>query len=70
MNFICFIAVLSAANSAIYASSRSLMALAKGGKAPEFLGKTSKNGVPINGIILTVAIACIVFIVLSCFFNA
>jgi amino acid permease len=66
MNFVCLVAVLSAANSAIYASSRSLMALAKDGKAPAFLAKTSKDGVPTYGILLTVGVACIVFIV---FFN-
>jgi amino acid permease len=70
MNFICFIAVLSAANSAIYASSRSLMALARDGKAPVILAKTSKAGVPVYGIILTVCIACVVFLVLVYSSNA
>lgn len=67
MNFICFIAVLSAANSAIYASSRSLMALAREGKAPSMLGKTSRTGVPYWGILLTVAISCVVFLVYEIF---
>lgn len=62
MNFICFIAVFSAANSAIYANSRSLMALSREGHAPAILGKTTKSGVPIYAIALTTSFASIAFL--------
>lgn len=62
MNFICFIAVLSAANSAIYASSRSLMAMAREGKAPAILAKTSSRGVPFYAIGVTISISLIPFL--------
>jgi lysine-specific permease len=62
MNFVCLVAVISAANSAIYASSRSLMALSREGHAPAFLAKTSKAGVPIYAIALTTCFASIAFL--------
>jgi AAT family amino acid transporter len=53
MNFILLTAVLSAANSGIYATSRTLFSMAKSGVAPEGLMKTSRNGIPISGLMIT-----------------
>jgi AAT family amino acid transporter len=53
MNFILLTAVLSAANSGIYATSRTLFSMAKSGVAPEGLMKTSRNGIPIIGLMIT-----------------
>ena len=53
MNFVLVTAVLSAANSGIYATSRTLFALSQGGEAPRALSKTTKNGIPLNGIMTT-----------------
>ena len=53
MNFVLITAVLSAANSGIYATSRTLYAMAQSGEAPKKLLKTTKTGIPINGIIIT-----------------
>ncbi|WP_027409682.1 amino acid permease [Anoxybacteroides tepidamans] len=52
MNFILITAVLSAANSGIYATSRMLYSMAQSGEAPKGLLKTTKQGIPINGIII------------------
>lgn len=53
MNFVLITAVLSAANSGIYATSRTLYSMAQNGEAPRVLLKTSKKGIPLNGIMIT-----------------
>ncbi|MCO7127220.1 amino acid permease [Sporolactobacillus shoreicorticis] len=53
MNFVLLTAVLSAANSGIYATTRTLYAMAERGEAPGFVRKLSKKGVPLGGIALT-----------------
>lgn len=53
MNFVLLTAVLSAANSGIYATSRTLFSMAQSGVAPKSFLKTSKNGIPLMGIIMT-----------------
>ncbi|WP_062237450.1 amino acid permease [Fictibacillus sp. FJAT-27399] len=59
MNFVLLTAVLSAANSGIYATSRTLFSMAQSGEAPKKFLRVSKNGIPINGIIITSI--CILF---------
>lgn len=46
LNFVVLTAAMSATNSAIFSTSRSLYALAYSGNAPKRLGKLSRNGVP------------------------
>ncbi|WP_433746921.1 amino acid permease [Falsibacillus pallidus] len=53
MNFVLLTAVLSAANSGIYATSRTLYSMAQSGEAPKRLLKTTNTGIPINGIMIT-----------------
>ena len=53
MNFVLLTAVLSAANSGIYATSRTLFSMAQSGVAPGRFLKTSKSGIPIQGIMIT-----------------
>ncbi|MCD7035849.1 amino acid permease [Metabacillus sp. GX 13764] len=55
MNFVLLTAVLSAANSGIYATSRTLFSMAQNGEAPKRLAGLTKQGIPINGIALTAA---------------
>ncbi|MEH7336909.1 amino acid permease [Neobacillus drentensis] len=55
MNFVLLTAVLSAANSGIYATSRTLFSMAQSGVAPKSLLKTSKSGIPLTGIMITSA---------------
>lgn len=53
MNFVLLTAVLSAANSGIYATSRTLHAMSLSGEAPRKFGELSKNGVPRRAILIT-----------------
>lgn len=53
MNFVLLTAVLSAANSGIYATSRTLYTMSQNGEAPRVFFKTTKKGIPLNGILLT-----------------
>lgn len=40
-------------NSALYVASRSLVSLAKAGRAPKFFAKTTKNGTPANALVFS-----------------
>ncbi len=62
MNAIILTAVLSAGNSGMYASTRMLWNLAREGKAPKFLGKLNKRGVPINALIVTALVGSLAFL--------
>lgn len=55
MNLILFITIFSGANSGVYAASRMLWSLADKNTLPKRLAKLSKNGIPIYGLILTIA---------------
>ncbi|HDX9576940.1 TPA: amino acid permease [Bacillus pseudomycoides] len=59
MNFVLLTAVLSAANSGVFATSRTMVALAEKGEAPKILKQTAKSGAPIiaislNGLLLLI----------------
>ncbi|NGZ77863.1 amino acid permease [Saccharibacillus alkalitolerans] len=62
MNAIILTSVLSAGNSGMYASTRMLYALALEGKAPKFLTKLTRGGVPINALIVTAAVGMLAFL--------
>lgn len=62
MNAIILTAVLSAGNSGMYASTRMLWDLAREGKAPKFLGKLNKRGVPVNALIATSLVGTLAFL--------
>ncbi|XJZ29080.1 amino acid permease [Bacillota bacterium Lsc_1132] len=62
MNAIILTAVLSAGNSGMYASTRMLWDLARDGKAPKFLGKLNKRGVPVNALIVTSLVGTLAFL--------
>ncbi|MGL4668914.1 MAG: S-methylmethionine permease [Saezia sp.] len=53
MNFVILTAVLSSANSGLYASARMLWSLAHRKTIPAFLGKLNHRGVPFNAIIFS-----------------
>ncbi|WP_052807468.1 amino acid permease [Risungbinella massiliensis] len=59
MNFVMLVALLSAANSGMYATSRLLYSLAKDGEAPRFFTKLSRRNVPIYGIFASTVFLCI-----------
>ncbi|WP_249316594.1 amino acid permease [Bacillus sp. FJAT-50079] len=62
MNAIILTAVLSAGNSGMYASTRMLWDLARDGKAPKFLSKLDKRGVPVNALIITALVGSFAFL--------
>ncbi|KAI8977192.1 amino acid permease/ SLC12A domain-containing protein [Mycotypha africana] len=62
MNAVILTTVLSAGNSGLYASSRTLLDLAQEGKAPRFFSKITKNGIPIYCVLLTAAIGMLAFL--------
>lgn len=62
MNAIILTAVLSAGNSGMYASTRMLWDLAREGKAPKFLGKLNKRGIPANALFLTSLVGTLAFL--------
>ncbi|MGM0878954.1 MAG: amino acid permease [Bacillota bacterium] len=57
MNFIILIALLSVANSGLYAATRMLYALSREGMASPMVGKVNNRGVPMNALLITLAIA-------------
>lgn len=65
MNAVILISVLSVGNSSVYASSRTLAALAASGQAPKFLGYIDKTGRPLLAIIVQSVFGLICFITAS-----
>lgn len=61
INAVILTAVLSAGNSGMYASTRMLWNLAKEGKAPKFLAKVNKRGIPVNALIVTALVGVLAF---------
>lgn len=67
MNAVILIAILSAGNSGMYASTRMLWYLAKRKHVPACFAKVNKRGVPMNALLLTTVVALLAF--LSSFFG-
>ncbi|MFN2746599.1 MULTISPECIES: amino acid permease [Bacillus] len=57
MNFVILIALLSVANSGLYASTRMLYSLANEGMAASALRKVNKRGIPMNALLITLGFA-------------
>ncbi|KQY92996.1 gamma-aminobutyrate permease [Paenibacillus sp. Root52] len=62
MNAVILTSVLSAGNSGMYASSRVLYALARDGKAPRFLARLNRKGIPMNALLITTAVGMLAFL--------
>ncbi|WP_142383538.1 amino acid permease [Bacillus sp. T33-2] len=62
MNAVILTAILSAGNSALYAASRVLWVLAEEGKAPAFLKKVNKRGIPANALYVSAFIGTAAFL--------
>lgn len=62
MNAVILTSVLSAGNSGMYASTRMLWVLAKEGKAPKFLAKVNRRGVPVAALFITGAFGMLAFL--------
>ncbi len=55
MNFVVLTAIISAANSGLYASTRMLWSLANEGTIPSVIAKTNKRGIPVFAFALKYA---------------
>ncbi|KAI3074944.1 hypothetical protein CBS147339_5495 [Penicillium roqueforti] len=62
INALIVISVISAGNSSLYVASRTLLFMSRNGKAPKFIGRTNRLGVPWVGLVFTNVFACIVFL--------
>lgn len=62
MNAVILTTVLSAGNSGLYASSRTLYDLANEGRAPKIFRKVTRYGVPIYCVLLTTLIGGLAFL--------
>ena len=62
MNAVILTAILSAANSGMYSSTRMLRNMAKNGSAPKTFAKLDVRGVPMNALYATTAIAALCFL--------
>ncbi len=67
VNFVVLTSALSAANSAIFSTSRTLYVLAKNNQAPHSLAKISKNMVPVTGMLAS-SIIFLAVVLLNYFF--
>lgn len=56
---------LSAGNSYVFGTSRSLYSLALAGQAPAVLKKLNRNGVPYVCVLITMAISCLSYLSVS-----
>ncbi|KAI7893605.1 amino acid permease/ SLC12A domain-containing protein [Mucor mucedo] len=61
INAIVLTSVLSAANSSLYTTSRTLLGLARDGNAPAFLGRVNRHGAPYMAVLFSsvVGFACV-----------
>ncbi|KAF9560693.1 hypothetical protein EC968_006071 [Mortierella alpina] len=61
MNAVILITVLSAGNSGMYASTRTLMTLARDGKAPAIFGRVNSRGIPMQSLLFTTFVSALCF---------
>jgi arginine/ornithine permease len=59
MNFVIITAVLSVANSGLYATSRMLWSMSNKGMISRHFGKLNKKGVPMNALIVSMLVGCL-----------
>ncbi|AFQ50649.1 amino acid permease [Burkholderia cepacia] len=59
INFVVLTAALSSCNSGLFSTARMLYNLAQQGQAPSQLGRVNRNGVPVYGVALSVALLLI-----------
>ncbi|KAI8363838.1 amino acid permease/ SLC12A domain-containing protein [Choanephora cucurbitarum] len=62
MNAIILITMISAGNSGVYSSSRTLLALAEDGTAPRVFKRINRWGIPIWSVLTTCAVGCLAFL--------
>jgi L-asparagine transporter-like permease len=66
MNFVVLVAALSAMNSQLYIATRMMFSLSRAGYAPRSLGYLSRQGVPLNALLVStfgIALATVIIII-------
>ncbi|WP_375739652.1 amino acid permease [Pseudomonas boanensis] len=53
LNFVILVAAVSAMNSQLYTTTRMMFSLSRAGHAPKAMGRLSRNGVPLNALMLS-----------------
>ncbi|CAO3658411.1 unnamed protein product [Rhizopus stolonifer] len=61
MNAIILLTMISAGNSGVYSSSRTLLSLAENGFAPKFFTRVNRFGIPIWSVLATCLVGCLAF---------
>ena len=69
INFVVLTAALSACNSAIFSTSRTLFVLANSGQASKKLGKSNNRSVPVNALVFS-SVILFVIVILNFFLPA
>ncbi|KAG1141889.1 hypothetical protein G6F37_007688 [Rhizopus arrhizus] len=62
MNAIILLTMISAGNSGVYSSSRTLLSLAENGYAPKFFTRVNRFGIPIWSVLATCFVGCLAFL--------
>ncbi|KAI9364077.1 amino acid permease/ SLC12A domain-containing protein [Pilaira anomala] len=62
MNAVILITMVSAGNSGVYSSSRTLLSLANDGYAPKFFTRVNRWGIPLYSVLATCFIGCLAFL--------
>ncbi|AKT51357.1 amino acid permease [Arsenicicoccus sp. oral taxon 190] len=62
INAVILTSILSAGNSGMFASTRLLFGLARGGMAPAALGRVTRRGVPLAALLATTAVGALCFL--------
>jgi lysine-specific permease len=62
MNAIILLTMISAGNSGVYSSSRTLMGLAEDGYVPKIFCRVNRWGVPIYAVLTSCAVGCLAFL--------
>lgn len=65
LNLVVLTAVISVYNSGLYSNGRMLYSLAHQGNAPAYLGRLSKNGVPVWGVLTSSLVTVVAVVVVS-----
>lgn len=65
INGLIVVSVISAGNSSLYVASRTMLFMSRNGKAPRFIGRTNKYGVPWVALCFSNLFACIAFLSVS-----
>ncbi|KAL2788542.1 amino acid permease/ SLC12A domain-containing protein [Aspergillus keveii] len=65
INALIVVSVVSAGIGSLYVASRTILYMARSGKAPKFLGRTNSRGVPWVALIFSNIFTCIVFLTLG-----